>query len=56
MGSAERLFTELGDLKSIEGLEKIDTSEVNSMAAMFGFCSSLEALNPSNFKTTNVKI
>lgn len=55
MGSAERLFTELGDLKSIEGLEKIDTSEVNSMAAMFGFCSSLEALNPSNFKTTNVE-
>lgn len=54
-GSADRLFGNLGDLKSIEGLEKLDTSEVTSMAGMFEFCSSLETLNLSNFKTANVE-
>ncbi len=41
-------------LTIIEGLEKIDTSSVTNMYALFGYCTSLTTLNLSEFDTSNV--
>ena len=48
------LFYRFEDLESIEGLEYLDTSNVTSMIAMFGYCRSLTTLDLSNFDTSNV--
>ena len=42
------------NLKSIKGLEFLDTSETLNMEFMFGGCSSLTSLDVSGFKTDNV--
>jgi len=48
------LFSSFYNLKSIEGLEYLDTSNVINMSYMFGVCSSLTTLDLSNFRTNNV--
>ena len=44
----------LPNLKSIEGLENLNTAIVTSMNLMFSGCSSLETLDLSSFNTENV--
>ena len=41
-------------LKSIDGLNFLNTSKVNNMAGMFAGCSSLASLDLSNFNTSSV--
>jgi len=48
------LFCNFTNLKSIEGLEYLDTSEVTNMQCMFRLCQSLTSLNVSNFDTSKV--
>ena len=48
------MFREDTNLKTIVGLENIDTSNVTNMGAMFYRCVNLESINLSNFKTSNV--
>ncbi|MFT8735558.1 MAG: BspA family leucine-rich repeat surface protein [Lentilactobacillus hilgardii] len=52
--AAELLFYNMGKLKSITGLDKIDTSQTTSMRSMFDLDSSLTNLDLSNFDTSNV--
>ena len=47
-------FTGLRSLKSIEGLEHLNTSQVTDMNGMFEYCESLTALNLSSFNTAKV--
>ena len=47
-------FGLLQNLKTIEGLEKINTSNVTDMWGLFGYCGSLTSLNLSTFNTSNV--
>lgn len=44
----------LNSLKSIEGLEHLNTSQVTSMGSMFRGCSSLTSLDLSSFNTFQV--
>ena len=48
------LFESCGNVTQIEGLEKLDTSNVTNMAQMFKWCSSLKELDVSHFDTGNV--
>ena len=50
-----RLFLYLVNLKSFEGLEYFDTSQVTDMSYMFQECDSLESLDLRTFDTSNVK-
>ena len=43
-----------GELKQIEGLEYLNTSEVKDMSSMFFACESLTSLDLKNFNTQNV--
>ena len=43
-----------GELKQIEGLEYLNTSEVKDMSSMFFACESLTSLDLKNFNTKNV--
>ncbi|WP_413522077.1 BspA family leucine-rich repeat surface protein [Brochothrix thermosphacta] len=52
--NSNNLFNGLKELTTIEGLEKVDTSNVTSMSSMFNDCSSLTTLDVSNFDTSNV--
>ena len=45
----------LNSLKSIEGFEHLNTSQVTSMKEMFSGCASLTALSLSSFNTSQVK-
>lgn len=47
-------FTYLQSLKSIEGFEYLNTSQVTEMSCMFEDCQSLTALDLSNFDTAKV--
>ncbi len=49
-----RWFQYFPRLRSIEGLEHLNTSQVKSMSKMFCGCSSLTALDLSSFDTSNV--
>ncbi len=49
------LFSKFSSLKSIEGLEYLDTSNVINMENMFAHCSNLTTLNLSNFNTPNLR-
>ena len=49
-----RWFTDLLSLKSIEGFEYLNTSQVTDMRGMFAGCESLTALDLSNFDTSMV--
>ena len=49
-----RWFQYFPRLRSIEGLEHLNTSQVKSMSKMFCGCSSLTALDLTSFDTSNV--
>ncbi|BDR57616.1 BspA family leucine-rich repeat surface protein [Xylocopilactobacillus apicola] len=48
------LFSRMSAMTSIEGLAQLDTSEVTNMSSMFSQCSSLTAIDVTNFNTSNV--
>ena len=48
------LFSTLENLKTIQGLENLDTSQVANMSEMFSYCSSLTNLDLSHFNTSQV--
>ena len=48
------LFYDFVYLWSIEGLEYLDTSQVENMSYMFAYCVGLKNLDLSNFDTSNV--
>ena len=50
-----RWFTGLLSLKSIEGFEYLNTTEVRDMKMMFLYCESLTALDLSSFDTSKVE-
>ena len=52
--SMSGFFRGLSQLKSIEGLENLNTTNVREMRGMFADCSSLTSLDLSGFKTDNV--
>ena len=47
-------FHRMSSLKSIENLDKLDTSKVTSMTWMFGVCYVLEEADVTGFDTSNV--
>ena len=47
-------FNWMADLLSIEGIEKLDTSNVTDMSSMFSNCRRLTTLDVSHFNTSNV--
>ncbi|MGI6217063.1 MAG: BspA family leucine-rich repeat surface protein, partial [Coriobacteriales bacterium] len=47
-------FSNLEEIKTVEGLENIDTSNVRSMQAMFRSCRGITSLDVSSFDTSNV--
>ena len=47
-------FKECYDLKTIEGIEHLNTENVTDMKSMFNGCGNLTELNVSNFDTQNV--
>ena len=53
-GVARALFGDLKNLTQLEGLEKLDTSDVTIMSAMFKNCSMLTSLDVSHFNTSKV--
>ena len=48
------LFSHLYNLKTIQGLENLDTSQVTNMAGMFEHCETLTSLDVSHFDTSHV--
>jgi|GEM_PF-1749715 len=54
IGDLSSLFYNLKNLKSVEGLKNLDTSNVTDMSYMFLGCQSLTSLDVSGFKTGNV--
>ena len=48
-------FEGCSELKDVEGLEYLNTSNVITMSGMFGGCSSLTSFNLSNFNTRHLK-
>ena len=47
-------FCDFGNLKQIEGIENLNTTNVTEMASMFYGCSQLTSLDVTNFNTENV--
>ena len=47
-------FCDFGNLKQIEGIENLNTTNVTEMASMFYGCSQLTSLDVTNFNTANV--
>lgn len=54
-GDASSLFANLPNLKKIEGLNNLDTTDVTSMKQMFANDPKLTSLDLSNFNTSKVK-
>lgn len=52
--STYKWFDNMPNLRTIQGLNYLNTSEVTNMNWMFGACSSLTSLNVRNFNTSNV--
>ena len=52
--SLYQFFTNLRKLKTIKGLEYLNTERVKNMSSMFSGCSSLTSLDVTKFNTTNV--
>ena len=48
------LFSHLGNLQTIQGLENLDTSQVTNMSEMFEECEKLTSLDVSHFDTSQV--
>ena len=51
---SQGLFSFLYNLKTIKGLENLDTSQVTNMSEMFYYCESLTDLDVSHFDTSRV--
>ena len=51
---AGNMFDHCSNLTEILGLDKFNTSKVESMRAMFAYCTSLTSLDLSSFDTNNV--
>ena len=51
---SQGLFSLLYNLKTIKGLENLDTSQVANMSEMFAFCEKLTSLDVSHFDTSQV--
>ena len=51
---SQGLFSHLRKLKTIQGLENLDTSQVTNMSWMFGGCANLTNLDVSHFDTSQV--
>ena len=49
-------FSDFSSLRTIEGLENLNTSDVTTMTLMFGYCPQLTSLDLSNFNTAKVTI
>ena len=47
-------FNDFGNLKQIEGIENLNTTNVTEMASMFYGCSQLTSLDVTHFNTANV--
>ena len=47
-------FYDFGNLKQIEGIENLNTTNVTEMASMFDGCSQLTSLDVTHFNTENV--
>ncbi|MBQ2524828.1 MAG: BspA family leucine-rich repeat surface protein, partial [Prevotella sp.] len=47
-------FSDFSSLRTIEGLENLNTSDVTTMTLMFGYCPQLTSLDLSNFNTAKV--
>ena len=54
IGSANGVFKNLKNITSINGLDKLDTSQVTSMQQMFASCPKLTELDLSSFNTDKV--
>ena len=54
--STQYWFGEMDSLKSIEGLDKLNTAQATNTSGMFDTCSSLTFLDLSNLDTSNVVI
>lgn len=52
--SCSSWFSGFIGLKTIEGIENLNTSDVTTMNGMFEMCANLESLDVSNFDTRNV--
>lgn len=52
--STANWFNGWGEIETIEGLEYLNTSEVENMSGMFGYCTSLKEIDLSHFDTRNV--
>ena len=52
--SCAHWFSGFENLKKIEGIENLNTSNVTDMSCMFMRCESLTSLDVSNFNTSNV--
>ena len=53
-GSANGVFNNLKNITSINGLDKLDTSQVTNMQQMFASCPKLTELDLSSFNTNKV--
>ena len=51
---SQGLFSHLRNLKTIKGLENLDTSQVTDMSEMFDECENLPSLDLSHFDTSQV--
>ncbi len=49
-------FSDFSSLRTIEGLENLNTSDVTTMTLMFCYCPQLTSLDLSNFNTAKVTI
>ena len=52
--STKEWFSNAGNITSIDGLDKLDTSNVTNMSMMFRGCNTLTSLDVSGFVTSNV--
>ena len=54
VGNANRLFSDLTNLTTINGLENFDTTKITNMSSMFYNCSSLKSLDLSSFSNQSI--
>ncbi|UZN42448.1 BspA family leucine-rich repeat surface protein [Lactobacillus sp. IBH004] len=54
VGNANRLFSDLTNLTTINGLENFDTTKITNMSSMFYNCSSLKSLDLSTFSNKSI--
>ena len=52
--NSSNIFQGFSNLKGIENLSILDTSNVTNMSSMFNYCESITGIDVSNFNTSNV--